>query len=179
MTIALIAIVLAVGVGAVVAVSARDPGAAAIGLTVALVAATLLADPLPGAAVLAVRVIGALLAATLVRSAITSSPHQPSRLGWAAEALLGTAGAIAGLGLAAGLAAAAGAVGGNGAGPDGGGAGPAPDLLSAATSTGLILAGSGLLIACAATAAGLSRAIPEVAGEMEAAGPDRPRRGRR
>lgn len=105
MSIALVAIVLAIGAGAVVAVSTREPGAAAIGIAVALVGSALLADPLPSASILGVRVVAGLLAATLIRSGIRGSERQPSPLGWPAEAMLATAGAIAGLGVAVGLEA--------------------------------------------------------------------------
>jgi len=48
----LVAVVLAIGAGAVVAVSTRDGAAAAIGLAVSLIASALLAEPLPPAGVL-------------------------------------------------------------------------------------------------------------------------------
>jgi hypothetical protein len=108
---ALVAIVLAIGAGAVVAVSTRDGAAAAIGLAVSLVAAALLAEPLPSAGVLGVRVVAALLVATLIRSAMRTGARQTSSLGWPSEALLATAGAVAGLGLAVGLATVAAAGG--------------------------------------------------------------------
>lgn len=104
MSLALVAIVLAIGAGAVVAVSTREAAAAAIGLAVALVASALLADPLPSAAILGVRIVAALLCAALIRWAAHGGPRQYSPLGWPAEALLATAAAIAGLGLAVGLA---------------------------------------------------------------------------
>jgi hypothetical protein len=101
---ALVAVVLIVCAGAVVAVSTRDWGAAAIGLAVALVASSLLSDPLPSVAILGVRVVAGLLVAAILRAALQGSPRQPSPVGWPAEALLATAGAVAGLGLAVGLA---------------------------------------------------------------------------
>jgi hypothetical protein len=104
---ALVAIVLAIGAGAVLAVSTRDGAASAIGLAIALVGAALLTDPLPSAAVLGVRVVAALLVATLIRTAMRDGPRQPSPVGWPSEALLATAGAVAGLGLSVGLAAVA------------------------------------------------------------------------
>jgi hypothetical protein len=109
---ALVAVVIVVCAGAVVAVSTRDWGAAAIGLAVALVAAALLSDPLPSVAILGVRVVAGLLVAAIVRAALQGGPRQPSPLGWPAEALLATSGAVAGLGLAVGLAALAAAAGG-------------------------------------------------------------------
>jgi hypothetical protein len=107
MSLALVAVVLAICAGAVVAVSARDSGAAAVGLAVSLVAAALLVEPLPSAAILGVRITAALLVATIIRTALRGAPRQPSPLGWPAEAFLATAGAIAGLGLALGLSALA------------------------------------------------------------------------
>jgi len=138
MSLALIAIVLAIGAGAVVAVSTREPAAAAIGLAVALVAAALLADPLPSAAILGVRVVAALLVATLIRAAAAGGPRQPSALGWPAEALFATAGAAAGLGIAVGLASVSVADGGvlSGLGTDGG---PAVGAVGAVTITGMAL----------------------------------------
>jgi len=112
----LVAVVLAIGAGAVVAVSTRDGAAAAIGLAVSLIASALLAEPLPPAGVLGVRVVAALLVATLIRSAMRTGPRQPSPLGWPSEAFLATAGAVAGLGIAVGLAAVA-AAGGVPVGP--------------------------------------------------------------
>ncbi len=109
---ALVAVVIVVCAGAVVAVSTRDWGAAAIGLAVALVASALLSDPLPSVAILGVRVVAGLLVAAILRVALQGGPRQPSPLGWPAEALLATAGAVAGLGLAVGLAALAAAAGG-------------------------------------------------------------------
>ena len=115
MNLALVAIVLAIGGGAVLAVSTRDDAASAVGLAITLVGAALLSDPLPSAAVLTVRVVAALLVATMIRSAMRTGPRQPSPVGWPSEALLATAGAVAGLGLAVGIASVAG-VGGT---PDG------------------------------------------------------------
>jgi len=109
---ALVAVVIVVCAGAVVAVSTRDWGAAAIGLAVALVASSLLSDPLPSVSILGVRVVAGLLVAAIVRTALQGGPRQPSPLGWPAEALLATSGAVAGLGLAVGLAALAAAAGG-------------------------------------------------------------------
>ncbi len=108
---ALVAVVIVVCAGAVVAVSTRDWGAAAIGLAVALVAAAFLSDPLPSVAILGVRIVAALLVATILRAALQGGPRQPSPLGWPAEALVATAGAVAGLGLAVGLAELAAASG--------------------------------------------------------------------
>jgi hypothetical protein len=151
---ALVAIVLAIGAGAVLAVSTRDDAASAIGLAVTLVGSALLSDPLPAPAVLGVRVVAALLVATMLRSAMRSGPSQPSSMGWPSEALLATAGALAGLGLAVGLASAAAAagipVGVPGIGEPGP-AGPAEADAAALTAMALITAaGTSLLVLGAA-----------------------------
>jgi len=149
MNFALIAIVLAIGAGAVVAVSTRDGAAAAIGLAVSLVASALLAEPLPPIGVLGVRVVAALLVATLIRSAMRTGARQPSPLGWPSEAFLATAGAVAGLGIAVGLAAVAAAGGvpvGQGVGEPGA-IGPIDTGSAALTSMALTTAaGTSLLV---------------------------------
>lgn len=155
---ALVAIVLAICAGGVVAVSTREPGVAPIGLAVCLVGAALLADPLPSASILGVRVTAALLAATLIRWGSHRGPRQLSPLGWPAEALLATAGAVAGVGIATGLAsivAANGLVPGalEGAGAATGDGGAAAGLLGseALTSVALMIgAGTALLVLGAA-----------------------------
>lgn len=137
MNLALIAIVLAIGAGAVVAVSTREAAAAALGLAVALVAAALFSDPLPSAAVLGVRIVAALLVAALIRWAGRNASRQASALGWPGEALLATAAAVAGIGVAVGLAS----IGFGGDGPTGG---PAAGTL---TETALVLAAAASLLA--------------------------------
>jgi hypothetical protein len=139
----LVAIVLAIGAGAVIAVSTREPAVAAIGLAVALVASALLMDPLPSAAILGVRVVAALLAAALIRWTAQGGPRQYSPLGWPGEALLATAAAVAGLGVAVGLASVA-AGGQPGAPPDGAGDGVAAALI---TTMALTIAGASMLLA--------------------------------
>jgi hypothetical protein len=166
MSLALVAIVLAICAGAVVAVSSRESGVAAIGLAVALVAAALLSEPLPTAPILGVRVVAALLVATIIRSALRGGPRQPSPLGWPAEALLATAGAVAGLGVAvglAGLAAAAGAPLGVPVPPAAGG----PVLPDAVVITGLALT---VAAATALLAIGISPLVHGRAGGRRAIG---------
>jgi hypothetical protein len=141
MTIALVAIILAIGAGAVVAVSTREPAAAAIGLAVALVGSALLSDPLPSAAILSVRIVAGLLAATLIRSAVAASESQPSQLGWPAEAMLATSGAVAGLGVALGLEALSGATGLAG-GPASGSAALTAMALATSAGTSLLVLGA-------------------------------------
>lgn len=161
MSLALVAIVLAIGAGAVIAVSTRDARAAAIGLAVALVGAALLADPPPSAAILGVRITAALLAATLIRWAGREGPRQFSPLGWPAEALLATAGAVAGLGVAAGLASIGAAFPGGGpfegsGGPGGPGLGLGPGAPgapfgeAALAALALTVAAAGILAAVGA-----------------------------
>jgi hypothetical protein len=162
MNLALIAIVLAIGAGAVLAVSTRESGAAPIGLAVALVAAALLADPLPSATILGVRITAALLAATLIRWGARGGPRQTSPLGWPSEALLATAGAVAGIGVAVGLATIAAGAGlgpgpfegpigpGPGDGPGVGGGGVAVGDIALTTMAITIAAGTALLVLGAA-----------------------------
>lgn len=159
MSIALVAVVIAIGAGAVIAVATREAAAAVIGLAVALVAASVAADPLPSAGILGVRVVAALLAAALIRWAAVERAHQPSPLGWPGEALLAAAGAVAGAGIAAAMAANGSFGGGGGGGTDG------PVLVTgAATSMGLILAAGTMLLAVGSAAVlhprpGLRRAM--------------------
>jgi hypothetical protein len=160
MSLALVAVVLAIGAGAVIAVSTREAAAAVIGLAICLVAASLAADPLPSAAILGVRVVAALLASALIRWATAERAHQPSPLGWPGEALLATAGAVAGAGIAATLAAAGPGLGGAGGG---GTDGPSIGVMVNA-STGLLLAAGTMVLAIGTAAAlhprpGLRRAI--------------------
>ena len=143
MNLALVAIVLAIVAGAVVAVSTREAAGAAIGLAVSLVAAALFSDPLPSAAVLGVRIVAALLAAALIRWAGRHGTRQFSPFGWPGEALLATAAAVAGLGVAVGLASIG--IGGGQVAPGGDGA---PGIAQPGSITAmalLIAAGCSLL----------------------------------
>lgn len=145
MSLVLVAVVLAIGAGAVIAVSTREASAAAIGLAVALVAAALLVDPLPSAAILGVRVVAALLAAALIRWAANGAPRQYSPLGWPGEAMLATAATVAGLGLALGMASVT-PLGGPPVGAPGGPGSGAPDA-SAVTTMALTIAAAAILLA--------------------------------
>lgn len=86
--------------GAVVAVSARETRAALLGLLVALLASTLIADPLPGWLPIAARIVAALLACRLIAIAIRgeASGTGGSRLGWPVEVLVAAAAAVIGFG---------------------------------------------------------------------------------
>lgn len=103
-----VGVALAVSVGAIVAISARDARTALMGLAVMLVATPFLSDPLPPLSTLAMRVVGAALAAFLLRSAVVSnaeeldrrrkqSEHGGSRIGWPTETLLAIAALFVGL----------------------------------------------------------------------------------
>ncbi len=95
---ALAGVALAVIVGAIVAVSARDARTAVLGLAVALIAAPAVADPVSATSGMAARVVGAVLAVYLLWVAVRSgdAPTGGSRLGWAAEAALAVAAAVVG-----------------------------------------------------------------------------------
>ncbi len=97
-----IAAALALVIGAVVAVSAREGRLAVIGLALALVAAPLLADPLPSVIGLAVRLTGAVLAAYLIRAALHSGPvfTLGTHLGWPVQVLQAVGAGAIGLGIA-------------------------------------------------------------------------------
>ena len=96
----------------------------------------------PSAAILGVRIVAALLAATLIRWAGRGAARQFSPLGWPAEALLATAAAVAGLGVAVGLAS----VGFGDGGPGGDGATGGPGASAITAMALLVAAGSSLLV---------------------------------
>lgn len=106
MTVALVGVATVAILGAIAAVSAREARLALTGLVVALVAAPFVADPLPDIRVVALRVVGGVLAAQLLWPAVRAGVVREggSLLGWRAEALLGTAAAICGWAIAASLA---------------------------------------------------------------------------
>ena len=97
---ALLAIAAAVVAGAVVAASSRDARAAVLGLGSALIAAPLLADPLPAPVGLAARLVAAILAAYLLWIVVRGGRATTggSRVGWPAEALIAAAAAVVGYG---------------------------------------------------------------------------------
>lgn len=97
--------ILAVG-GAIAAVAARDGRLAIIGLVVALVAAPFVADPPPEVRVLALRVLGAVLASYLLWPAIRAGADMggSSRLGWPAETVIALGALIVGWSVGAFLA---------------------------------------------------------------------------
>lgn len=89
--------------GAVAAASARQIRLALLGLAIALVAAPILADPIPDTLALAARILGAIIAAYLlwIATRARSEALIETPLGWPAEAVLAAAAAVVGWGLAA------------------------------------------------------------------------------
>jgi hypothetical protein len=97
---ALLGVALAVVVGALLAGSARNARTAILGLVVTLVAASVLADPLPDSLGLAARLVAAILAGYLLWVA-TRGPQLRtggSLVGWPTDAFLAAAAAIVGYG---------------------------------------------------------------------------------
>lgn len=97
---ALVGVALAVAVGALVAGSARNARTAILGLVVTLVAAPVLADPLPDSLGLAARLVAAILAGYLLWVA-TRGPRLRtggSLVGWPTDAFLAAAAAVVGYG---------------------------------------------------------------------------------
>ena len=85
--------------GAVLAVSARDVRATALGVLVVLLAAPLIASPWPGPLPILARVAAALLAARLLTIGLRDTDRTSgSRIGWPAEALTAAAAAVIGFG---------------------------------------------------------------------------------
>lgn len=97
---ALAGVAIAVMLGAVVAVSARNARAAVLGAILAQVAGSFLADPLPDSVGLAARVVGAVLGGYLLWVAARGLEARTggSRLGWPSELLVAMAGAVVGVG---------------------------------------------------------------------------------
>jgi hypothetical protein len=106
---ALAGVALAVVLGAVVSVSARDARTSVLGLVLAMIASPFLADPLPDTVGLAARLVGAVLAGYLLWIAGRGPDARTggSRLGWPAELLLAAGAAVVGYG-SLGLGAPAG-----------------------------------------------------------------------
>lgn len=100
MNLALAGLACVVVAGAVVAVSARETRASLLGLVVALLAASLIADPLPGPLPIAARLASAFLACRFIAVAIRNldAPTSGSRLGWPVEVLAAAAAAVIGFG---------------------------------------------------------------------------------
>lgn len=97
---ALAGVALAVVLGAVVAGSARNARTAVLGLIVALVGGSFVADPLPGSLGLAARLVGTILGGYLlwVASRGVEARTSGSSLGWPAELFVAAAAAAVGYG---------------------------------------------------------------------------------
>jgi hypothetical protein len=148
---ALVAVAIAVGGGAVIAVSSRDPRAAFIGLAIVLIGASFLVAPLPPPATLGVRIVGGLLCLAILRLVMASGEGEGagSPLGWPAEAMLAIAAAVGGAGVALALTIAS-VTSGSGSAP-----GAAQDALSSPAM--VILATSAAIFAVSATPSALGR----------------------
>ena len=97
---ALAGVALAVVLGAVVAASARNARAAVLGVVIALVGGTFVADPLPDTLGLAARLVGTILGGYLlwVASRGAEARTSGSSLGWPAELFVAAAAAAVGYG---------------------------------------------------------------------------------
>jgi hypothetical protein len=104
----LVALAGLVAIGAIVAVSAREPRFAVLGLIIALVAGAYVADPLPSVAALGARLAGAALAGYLIWVALRHAPAQTAgwHVGWPGATALAV-GAFAAGWLASGTLATA------------------------------------------------------------------------
>ena len=101
MNLLIVASAVVLGIGAVVAASAREGRVAVLGLAIALVAAPLVADPLPSVTVLAIRLTGSVLAAYLIHAALRSEPSTlGTHLGWPVQLLVAVAAGVIGFGIA-------------------------------------------------------------------------------
>jgi hypothetical protein len=97
---ALAGVALAVVLGAVVAVSARNARTAVLGLVLSLIGGAFLAEPLPDSTGLAARLIGTVLGGYLLWIAARGVDARTggSRLGWPVELLIAAAAAVVGYG---------------------------------------------------------------------------------
>ncbi len=96
---ALLALGVAVTLAAVLAVSARDPRLATVGLVAALAGAPLVTEPFSAPLAIGARIVAAALAGYLIRVALRRAPlGRGSRLGWPAELAIGAAAFAVGLG---------------------------------------------------------------------------------
>ncbi len=116
MTPILVALAGLVAVGGIVAVSAREPRFAVLGVIIALVGAGYVADPLPSLVALAARLAGAVLGGYLIWVALRRAPAQTAgwHVGWPGAVALAVAAFAAGWFAAGTLATALGATTGEG-----------------------------------------------------------------
>ena len=99
MSLLLAATAIGVAIGGVVAVSAREPRVVLLGMTIALVGAPFVADPLPGPLPLAARLAASLASYLLwIGSRAEASVGRGSTVGWPVEALAAAAGFVVGWG---------------------------------------------------------------------------------
>lgn len=108
MTAALVGVATIAILGAIATVSAREARLALTGLVIALVAAPFVADPVPDIRVVALRVVGGVLAARLLWPAVRAGVVRDggSLLGWRAETFVAVAAAACGWAIAVVLAGA-------------------------------------------------------------------------
>ena len=116
MTPILVALAGLVAVGGIVAVSAREPRFAVLGVIIALIGAGYVADPLPDLVALAARLAGAVLGGYLIWVALRRAPAQTAgwHVGWPGAVALAVAAFAAGWFAAGTLATALGATAGEG-----------------------------------------------------------------
>ena len=88
---ALVLLAILVTAGAVVAVCAREPRLAALGIFVVLTGSAYVVEPLPGVVALAARLVGSVLAGYLVWISLRGAPPPTSgwRIGWPGAAAVG------------------------------------------------------------------------------------------
>jgi hypothetical protein len=169
---ALVVLAAVVAAGGVVAVSAREPRFAALGLLLVLVGTAYVADPLPDTLAIAARLTGAVLAGYLVWVALRrpGAPTSGWQIGWPGAASIAAVAFIAGW-------LAAGALGtelaaGSGEGPGAGAAtalaagGPVPEAAVAAAAALVALAIAPVLIARDALRLGLGLLLLVAAAEL-------------
>jgi hypothetical protein len=166
MTLAVAAVALLVVAGGVAAVALRDGLAALLGLTVAITLGSFVADPIPSPIALAVRIVGGVLVAVVLRSTLVPAvddaptPAGPERgapqpagpdvatregpaastLGWPAVSLL----AIAGAAIGWAVTIAIGGVSGAATGIDAPGGAPTDTTAVVGATAGAILLLGGL-----------------------------------
>ncbi len=111
MTPVLVALAVLVTLGGIVAVSAREPRFAVLGVIIVLVGGAYVADPLPGLVGLAARLAGAVLAGYLLWVALRKAPAPTAgwQVGWPGAAALAAVAFVAGWFAAGSLATALGA----------------------------------------------------------------------
>jgi hypothetical protein len=102
--------------GAVVAVSAREPRVATLGVLVALLGSAFVAEPMPGSIALGARLVGAVLGGYLVWAALRGAPAPTagSHMGWPGATSIAIVGFLAGWLAAAAVGGALASISGDG-----------------------------------------------------------------